>query len=333
MSRDGEAIEQGLIQHSPQHLVAYMTALADSLEEKRYARKTLRGYWSQWEKFVAYCQALHVNPLPANVETLRMYVAYLAQSVHYSTIVSALCAIKLVHYTNKLTAPINDPRVEAILSAARKVKGVAAANPSTPLTPEALALICRTLLQEQRKGSARDRAVLAVAFAGALRPGELASLTWEDISIDGLGVVINIPRSKTDQTSQGALIMLPKARRWREACPADALTAWRQLLYAARHMPPVGPIFCGVGQYGALLPSSLATGDVGRILRRRAEQCGIRQPGYGGYSMRAGWAVAAAAAGKPLPTMMAHLRHKNIASTAQYVRPLPWDYHPGLDLY
>ncbi len=46
----------------------------------------------------------------------------------------------------------------------------------------------------------RDRALLLVGFFGAFRRSELVSLRWEQVSFVGEGMILTLPRSKTDQT-------------------------------------------------------------------------------------------------------------------------------------
>jgi hypothetical protein len=69
----------------------------------------------------------------------------------------------------------------------------------------------------------RDRALLALGFAGAFRRSELVALQVEDLTEvpDGLRVVIR--HSKTDQESLGQEIAIPRGYRLR---PVEALQTW-----------------------------------------------------------------------------------------------------------
>lgn len=75
----------------------------------------------------------------------------------------------------------------------------------------------------------RDRALILVGFAAALRRSELASLevarregaAWIEERPDGL--VIHLGRSKTDQQAEGVKTACPMVRTWRRArCAAIA---------------------------------------------------------------------------------------------------------------
>lgn len=55
----------------------------------------------------------------------------------------------------------------------------------------------------------RDRALLLVGFFGAFRCSELVSLSWEQVSFVGEGMILTLPRSKTDQTGEGERCVIP----------------------------------------------------------------------------------------------------------------------------
>src|SRR3546814_4699992 len=58
----------------------------------------------------------------------------------------------------------------------------------------------------------RDRAVLALGMAAALRRSEIVALTLEDIELVPQGMKILIRGSKTDQERAGVVIAIPEGR-------------------------------------------------------------------------------------------------------------------------
>lgn len=72
-------------------------------------------------------------------------------------------------------------------------------------------------------GDQRDRALLLVGTAAALRRSELVALDAADITVQTEGLRLTIRRSKTDQGGEGAV--LPVNRTGRVTCPA-AYEAW-----------------------------------------------------------------------------------------------------------
>jgi integrase len=89
----------------------------------------------------------------------------------------------------------------------------------------------------------RDRALLALGFAGAFRRSELVALTIADlIEVEG-GFRVTIHHSKTDQERQGQEIAIPTGGKLR---PVEAVQAW---LDAAGITD--GPVFRSVAKPGA----------------------------------------------------------------------------------
>ena len=72
----------------------------------------------------------------------------------------------------------------------------------------------------------RDVALLLVGFVAALRRSELAALAVADVAEHQNGLVLSIPRSKTNQTGeQTELVVLPRAGTPARG-PVTALAAW-----------------------------------------------------------------------------------------------------------
>jgi hypothetical protein len=67
----------------------------------------------------------------------------------------------------------------------------------------------------------RDRALLLIVFAGAFRRSELSSIDCKSIERTDLGMVITVPRSKTDQESEWRQVAIPRGRNG--VCPLKAL--------------------------------------------------------------------------------------------------------------
>ena len=109
----------------------------------------------------------------------------------------------------------------------------------------------------------RDKALILIGFAAALRRSELVALTLADVERAPDGIVLHICRSKTDQEGQGAQIAVPNGRKLK---PVEALDAW---LNAA----PItqGPIFRRVMK-GGRLGEALDPQSVALIVKRWARR-------------------------------------------------------------
>lgn len=92
----------------------------------------------------------------------------------------------------------------------------------------------------------RDRALLLLGFAGALRRAELVGLDVNDFKETKAGLRIQITASKTDQERHGHIIAIAPGKA---ACPIKALKVW---LAAAEITsgPIFRPIFKGEASFG-----------------------------------------------------------------------------------
>src|SRR5258708_19888931 len=67
----------------------------------------------------------------------------------------------------------------------------------------------------------RDRALLSLGFAGALRRSELVALDVAHLKVSDEGFVVTIAKSKTDQEGEGQCIPFPRGDS--PSCPPQPL--------------------------------------------------------------------------------------------------------------
>jgi integrase len=186
-----------------------------------------------------------------------------------------------------------------------------AQDQAKPLLREDLFLVLDTLGDDTR--AIRDRALLLIGWAGGFRSSELTGLGVTDVEEVREGLVLNLRRSKTDQTGQGRKLGIPLGRT--RHCPVAALTAWLDTLNE-----PYGKIFRPVDRHGNLRGDTLRADAVSNILRGRLTAAGIDPIGYSGHSLRAGLATSAIKAGVPTYKVRAQTGHASEAMLGRYVR-------------
>jgi site-specific recombinase XerC len=147
----------------------------------------------------------------------------------------------------------------------------------------------------------RDRTLILLGFAGALRRCELVALDIADISEDDEGLLLVLRRSKDDQDGEGALRGLPYGSR-PATCPVRAWRAWR----AASGITD-GAAFRSVSRHGHLGTTRLSDRAVADMIKRRAHHAGLAGD-FAGHSLRAGFATEAYAQGTPELAIMRHGR-------------------------
>ena len=159
----------------------------------------------------------------------------------------------------------------------------------------------------------RDRALLLIGFAAALRRSELVVLDVTDVAHVRRGIVLHLRHSKTDQDGQGYNIAIPFGRsRW---CPVACLDAWLSASGIVENA-----IFRPVNRHGRVHPTRLSGEAVSILVRQRIAAAGLDPTGYSGHSLRAGLATSAAQAGVPAWRIKAQTRHASEAMLAHYIR-------------
>lgn len=263
-----------------------LAARAAGLAENARAANTRRAYRSDWRQFEGWCVAQGFTALPAAPAMVGLYLAAHETSLSVATLTRRLSAIAVAH---RMAGSLMDTRHPAI---ADVMKGLRGERGSQQRHAEALTIprLRRVLNQiGNTLGDRRDRALLLVGIAAALRRSELVALDVADIAIQPEGLRIAIRRSKTDQGGEGAI--LPVGRTGTPTCPAAAYEAW---LGAAGITE--GAVFRGVDRYGRI-GGRLSGQAVALIVQRRATAAGLDAPAsYAGHSLRAGFATSAAQA-------------------------------------
>ncbi|MGG5889031.1 site-specific integrase [Falsiroseomonas sp. HC035] len=160
----------------------------------------------------------------------------------------------------------------------------------------------------------RDRALLLVGFAAALRRAELVGLDVADLRPVPKGILLTLRRSKTDPDGAGTEVALPHGQH-ELTCPVRALAAWRAAAGLAD-----GAVFVSVTKGGRATATRLSDRDVARVVKAAVAAAGYDPASFAGHSMRAGFATSAARAGVPEAAIMQQTRHRSAATLRGYVR-------------
>ena len=274
------------------------------------AAATRAAYASDWRDFAAWCAGKGATPLPAHVGIVAAYLSGLAdRGLKASTIGRRAAAIGHRHKLAGHEPPTSAEGVRATLRGIRRTIGAAAQgkNPATAEVLTAMLALCpRTLAGH------RDRALLALGFAGAFRRSELVALEVADLTETPDGLRVRIRRSKTDQEGQGAEIAIPRGYRLR---PVEAVQAW----LAAAEISS-GPVFRPVLKGGRLQDAPLSPFSAAQIVKHYAERAGLDPAAYAGHSLRSGFLTSAAEAGASVLKMVEVSRHRSVDVLRGYVR-------------
>lgn len=285
-------------------------------EARRYiatsrSASTLRAYASDWRAFLSWCDRHHRTPLPADPATVALFIADMARTSKASTIQRRLSALSVAHQSAGMPSPTGDIVVRSTWAGIRRTIGVAQVGKEALLTENVRAIV--EVLPDTLIGN-RDRCLLLLGFASALRRSELVALDLADIADTHDGLVITVRRSKSDQAAEGRQIGVPFGAN-PNTCPVRAYRRWVNA--AALES---GPVFRSVRRHGVLGTERLSDRAVALIVKRRAEAIGLPSDGFAGHSLRSGMATSAARAGATEVQIMAQTGHKSLPTLRRYIR-------------
>ncbi len=296
---------------APDPLAPYL-AEAESYARRSKAANTLKAYRSDWAAFETFCQGRGVASLPASPATVAAYAADTARTLKANTVERRLTAISQAHQLAGCANPVEDKLVRTVMAGIRRAKGTAQQG-KDPLSPDILRKMFAGAPDDLR--TVRDRAMLLVGFAGALRRSELVKLRFEDVRFTEGGLVVTIPKSKTDPEGEGQTIGIPYGSH-PESCPVRALTAWLD-----RSGITYGSLFTAIGRWGGVVTGkAICDHQLAKIIKRLAERAGLDPASFSGHSLRSGLATSAAEGGASERSIMEQTRHRSLKQVRKYIR-------------
>lgn len=261
---------------------------------------TLRAYRTDLRAWETWARAHGCPTLPALPDDVCRWLAEEAGTHSAATLQRRLSALNWGHELHGVPPPVGKRVRQVARALALRVCPPGRGEKAGLLLGE-LRLVCEALPDDPR--GTRDRALLTLGWAKALRRSELAALTMADIDIPEpeRGFIVTIRRSKTDQEARGWVKSVHHGQH-AETCPVCALVAWL--------------VVRGQGQ-GSLF--DLSGYSVALVVQRRCRAVGL--PGeWGGHSLRAGLVTSCAKSDIPPLVIAQTTRHKNLNNLLEYVR-------------
>jgi integrase len=286
-------------------------AKAASYIEKSKAENTRRAYRADWQDFTAWCEKYRRSALPASPDTVAYYLADRSQKLKTSTLQRRLATIAEAHRTAGHDLPTRHAQVKLVWAGIRREKGTAQAHMKPVLTKHIRLMV--THLPKSLLG-VRDRALILLGFAGALRRSELVGLDVTDLAIGDEGLVVVIRKSKTDQGGEGRKIGIPFGR-YEETCPVRAVQAWLEQSGIG-----AGPVFRSVNKHGHVMEGRLSDKAVAEVVKRSLVAAGKSARRFAGHSLRAGLITQAAMAGVSERAIQDQSGHKSLTVMRRYIR-------------
>ena len=247
--------------------------------------------------------------LPASPQVVAAYLSAHAESLALATLKRRVVAISRAHAALNYPNPTQHELVRLTLRGIARTHGQPQRQ-VRPLLREDVLAIHASLGSSLR--DLRDKALLLTGFCGGFRRSELVALRVCDMALVREGLVITLPRSKTDQTGQGRKIGIPYGRGL--VCPVKALLAWQEAAGITE-----GLLFRQVLK-GSKVGGPLSAHAVAVIIKQHATAVGLPAAEFSGHSLRAGLATSAAQAGYATHKIRAQTGHRSDAMLARYIR-------------
>ena len=250
--------------------------------------------------------------LPASPDQLQQYLLLCADKYNPRTLSRRLIAIGQWHQTQKLNDPTKDPNVAKTMNGIARLHGVPKKQ-APAISMNDLKAMVRCLDEGADSRSIRDKAILLIGFFGAFRRSELAALTWDKVEFASDGLIIQIPRSKTDQKVEGGDCIIPLGKE--PNCAVRALIDWR-----ATSKQYTGPVFRKLSQTGTLGMAAMNAESINLVVRKRAQQAKlINWQKMSSHSLRRGFATEAARKGASMPAIQRHGRWRSVKTVVEYI--------------
>ena len=298
--------------HAPDAtLPADALALANGFARVEKAASTLRAYRSDACLFDRWCAAQGLPSIPATPAMVAAFLAAeAARGAKASTLTRRAAAIGYAHRVLELADPTQGETVKRVLRGIRRTIGTASTQKAPATVEIVLAMLqhCPPTL-----AGLRDRALLSLGFAGALRRSELVGLDVEDLIATVDGLILRLRRSKTDQEGAGQTIAILNGRHLHTV---DALAAWVEAADIRS-----GPLFLPVSRDGhARWRTRLSDRSVASIIKIYAKKAGQDPALFSGHSLRAGFVTTAADRDVSETRIMDVTRHKDTRTVRGYIR-------------
>lgn len=301
-----------VISQAPIVLADSLSTDATDYAQASRASNTKRAYRADWQHFTNWCGAQGRESLPATTETVANYIADEAIAGRkVATITRRLASISQAHQLAGYDSPSQREQVRTVMKGIRRTL-TTAQDQAAPVTVEVLRLLISAL--PTTLSGQRDRALLLLGFAGALRRSELVALQVEDVQFVNAGATITLRRSKTDQEGEGMVKGIAYGEN-KHTCPVRMLKAWLNASGISE-----GPIFRPLDRWGNLQAEQLSDRAVALIVQRTVAAAGLDPKHYSGHSLRAGLITSAALAGASEGEIMRQSGHKSSRMVRIYTR-------------
>lgn len=309
-------------------------------EAKKHVSRSLapgtrRSYALALRSFVTFCREHGRNPLPADVETVLLFLTQYGRGRKPPTLIIARAAIQWVHrHRDFIPSPTDHPSVATLLEGHAREVGAAQVQ-KYALTSDDVRAMVKQMDMQGGAHALRDKAMTLVSFAGAFRRSEITTrrsfeddaevgieLCFEDITFSRHGVRIRLRKSKTDQIGEGQNVHINHGAH-PETCPILALENW--VAFLRQRGVFRGPVFRPLIRRGDRLVGDVSIADRAISpclwalrIKYWAKLIGLDPSIVSGHSFRSGHVTEAVLRKADLFSIQEQGRWKNVDLVRRY---------------
>jgi integrase len=330
-NENGTEVDEGALPSPRAAQNDRLAALAETA--KNYARaaranNTQRAYDADWRQFSSWLRRQGLPQLPPDPQTVGLYLAACADGAGHGAEPTSVATLErrlsgICWQYRQLGDPLDsrDRHISTVLAGIRRQHGRPPVQKEAIFADDLLAMLA-TLEMDLR--GLRDRAILAIGFAGGLRRSEITGLDCApEQTEDGTGWI--------EILEGGALLTINGKTGWREVevgrgsrpdtCPVALLETWMRLGRIAH-----GPLFRRIAKKNAgVAAERLTDKHVARLVQKCVLKAGVRgdlpegerKRAFAGHSLRAGLASSAQV---EEAHVQKHLGHASAEMTRRYQR-------------
>lgn len=302
----------------PEAVLSGFSGTADHFIAASQSSATKRAYASDLKIFLA-----NGGSIPASPAVLAEYLASCAEKLSVATLLRRLTAIHKAHLEKNIESPAQHKLVKRVMQGIRRTLGTKQRQVA-PLVKDDLLAALVMVNQLSPLRAARDRALLLVGFASAMRRSELVAVKVDHITHLPSGMEIFLPYSKTDQDRNGRTVFIPHANDGTR-CPVGALSEWLKIAAIKE-----GFVFRAVTRHDRVARHGLSAQSVALVVKASVARVGGNAKDSSGHSLRAGYCTSAAEKGLQPWQIREQTGHKSDVTLAKYIRPVARRKIPSL---
>ncbi len=252
------------------------------------------------------------GPLPASSDDVVRYLKWSATRVNPNTIKRRLTSLRQWHRLQSYPDPTQDELIGKTMLGIARTHGKPKRK-ARALDLEGLASLVEYCDANPSRKNIRNKAALLVGYYGAFRCSELVIQTWEQIEFVREGVIIMLPRSKTDQIGEGRTCPIPFGSD--RICPVRALMAWRE-----ESRCHTGPVYRRITKAGKILPQPISSRHWNAEFKELVLSAKLPMADQmSSHSLRRGSTTEAARRGASPQMLQRHGRWKSGVTVLEYI--------------